>query len=1293
MKKVSKVISSLLVTVSIVCSLLAVLPAAGVSAATTKLVDLDLSTYVEDTSTEPNDTNASVGSVTNNGSLASSTRVVMSSQTRYHKNELKLNQMWNANGEKTYWFDYTNDNDNVADKNRFRMVNEPALESQANTISVWIKYDPSENSVSNRYRSILDYSVNGTQKFTLRTDTSSNGNFILTDGYTFNWRSVQSQANNTWVNLVVTNPAYVGGSKVMKTYLNGTLLGSTTVTQTANVTDAIIAIAGTNPENTVGLYYPTSISFGEFKVYSGELSQSEISNLYTDNAYKFEEGSEPLQNIIGYSFNNSTVTYDGQNHNITVSAGAGATQGVSIAYTSNGAAFSGASAVGTYPVTATITKSGYNTLVLNATLTINSAQSQSEHDTFVDLDLTNMEKSVGTAPFTGTSGVADNGDWASSTNLVIQSKTGVDIDKASFANADGGTTDYIKLENSNPGWNENTIGFNFSNTALEANDDTISFWVDATKYPNKNTEVLQYLVNYNNGSRASFDLSMTSEGKWNAQSDATATTSDCYTLADGWKHVVITNPKRSGGSKTMDMYVNGVLKDTVTLNIPDGASIQSATVSFAARDEDGTGFKKRVLIAAKYGDIKVYSGVMSASEVTALYNANLNRYTEYGSSALQDITGYSFANSTVNYDGGIQSIAVTASSGATSGVSIDYTVDGAPFTGASEVGSYYVTATITKPGYNALVLHATLTILSTNVPDYTKLIDLDFSTYVKDTSSTDPDSVAGSIGSIANRGTLAASTIVKMSSQSGRWTGLDLSKESFASKNGSITSYLHRTINTQVCNERNRFNTVEEKALEEQDNTISFWLNYIPENRDAVEYNVFDYNVKYGSTSQHLLTLNQAPTTTGKFKLVARGQSKIYGSINECAGKWTHFVITNPAYVNGEKEMKIYVNGQLLATDTVTQPSGTLSTALMAFGGEASPNAYYWPTEYNLADVKVYSGVVEPTDVVSLFNSEAGRFIEHDDNVFFQVFSAAEEIVEEVAQSQLSNSIIGKLIVNNLDVESEMPAKLFAAVYDDTLDGVNAASNMVFAKVYDGITLSPGQVDYIKEFNLDDVFSNVREGQKVSFFVWGDHLKPLTKATSFRIMDACYDPDAKYRLVIELAPGTVPNASTLKPEKFSAATEDQELVVEQTIYYPANNEIHLILQKPPTIFKPVTVTASLTSISGAPFNINTQSVILGYSKTPLYEDSVKYVAIAQNGNPVTKVTAAGTYTIDVGAAFQGTKDGTATIRVYKVSASGNRTDIKTVTVNVNKYNEDDSTLTAIQVQLDTGDRVYAEIIK
>ena len=754
-------------------------------------------------------------------------------------------------------------------------------------------------------------------------------------------------------------------------------------------------------------------------------------------AYEEPEGPEkpPKQlvpeDVKGYTFNSTTFTYDGENHMISVTPASNATPDVDISYTLGGTPFTGAVEPGSYPITATITKEGYNELVLTATLKINMPHNPDETGYVIyGMDLSNMAKSVGTQPYTGTSGVEGVGDWADATTLVIRSKDGVAIDKGTFTNANGSETEYISLENTNADWTTNTIGFNFSNKELEENDNTISFWVDPERYTGKNTEILQYYVEYNGGT-ASFDLSINTEGNWNAQNNSTDTTADAYSVSGGWKHVVITNPKCSGGAKTMDVYINGQLKDTVTLNIPDNAAITNATVSLAARNQ-GDGFKYRVLKSAKYGNIEVRKGVMEAQDIQDLYEEQLPLFTE-GTSTLENITGYTFENATVEYDGASHNITVTAGENATEGVDVAYTVNGAAFSGATEVGTYNVTATLTKAGYNKLVLTATLTI----EPKAAQTVDDGDILFELDLSDLTPVSLQDPSG-IVNAGKSQTAQIKAHSSDKVTFTTDFLYNKDDLSYSKKV---LRITQNDPAGVTSSAFE-IKDPAFEEQDITLSFWTNLDPISKQTpansyypvVQYNAMRNdrtfkNTADGTDSRARLWQASLETDPDSGYLWSNNWSQDTFEVGTDK-QWHHVVMTIPKFTGGAKSVKVYVDGEEKLTETVNLGGKTLRDSWISFG--STETGAYIPGDISLSDVKVYAGAMSAEGVTNLYDSEKGFY---DDMLYNRITVSKDGAVI----NKLTDLNDGDTITISCNENSKDGLRIFAACF-------NAEGTMLTAK-------------------------------------------------------------------------------------------------------------------------------------------------------------------------------------------------------------------------------------------------------
>ena len=609
-----------------------------------------------------------------------------------------------------------------------------------------------------------------------------------------------------------------------------------------------------------------------------------------------------------------------------------------------------------------------------------------------------------------------------------------EVTKESFENANGGTTYYIKfydpsvypnyinLANS---WVAHTKNTYVTNADFESSDNTISMWLDATACGYVQSEphgiwkdILCYRIDYNDGGNntVTLDLGINPDGTWNAVSAPRAYdgvnvirehTDGAFEVPKGFKHVVITNPKAADGKKTMDVYVNGVFQKSVELDV--SGTVSHATMHFFGNSSIGDEYWKSrndIIPEAKLGGLRVYEGVMSAEDIADLYTA---QRPEFSDANAKEITGYTFDGATIEYDGASHNIEVTKAPGATEGVEIAYTCNGEAFTGAKEPGTYYITATITKESHLPLVLSASLKIRKAAVQHAygDLLIDLDFSTYVKDDSSTDPNTVDGSVGEVTNNGLLSDSTVLKFKSEHGRWCTYDLALEEMENALGATTYYLHKTVVIDYCTDANRFSTIIEEGLEDEANTISFWANYVPCNRTGLQWNILDYSAQYGDTSGVLFSLYQAGTTSNEFILTGRGEIPNYGNITDiAAGKWAQYIITNPEYAFNsetgkfEKTMSVYVNGVLRGSKTVTKPDGSLSGAKLAFGGEAvNPGASSgknWPTDMAFGGIKVYSGVLTDTDIKEKYDGELSLYEAVSEFKIIEFVNGEDETIESL---------------------------------------------------------------------------------------------------------------------------------------------------------------------------------------------------------------------------------------------------------------------------------------------------------
>ncbi|MBO4898579.1 MAG: hypothetical protein J5590_09815 [Clostridia bacterium] len=886
------------------------------------LIDLDYSGYKKDAETNPMAVEGSIGGVVNCGTHGENTKVVMSDYDASCDQSLDLERLQNGEGDITHCLEFTKNTAFVQTSNNSRYIEDSILETQDNTISFWAKVTPGRER-----RSILNYRVTydgaGTNEIRLCTDTGSD--YYICDGWEA-FRQYINENNGKWALYTIKNPAYVDGKKTVSVYVNGWFIYEKEITQPeGELESARLYFAGEGDGNHA-IYYPDSFGLGGVTVYDGILDDHQI--------YKaFEEGEG--------KYKNAEVLEPGDDPE---------------------------------PV---------------------EEPEPFESTALIDLDMSTYIKdtsSVDPKNVEGSIGCIVNSGTLSDTTVVKMSSqsgrwTSLDLSLESFVNIEGTETSYLHRTISTNLCNDNNRFNTVEDIALEEGANTISFWAKYVPENRADTEynILDYNVTYDSESTHLFTLDQAPaasgafkiSGRWQSPRFGDITDE----AAGKWAQYVITNPEYVNGKKTMKVYVNGQYKGEQTVTQPVG-NLTGAKLLFGG-EASPTSW---VFWPTEYnlGDIKVYEGELSDINITSLYNESKNKYIE-DETAQKTIIGYTFEDAEAEFDGENHTIEITAASNATPGVFVVYTVDDEEFTGASEEGTYEVTAKITKEGYNDLVLTAVLRITPKQEDpeeieefDGTALIDLDMSTYVKDSSAADPKNIEGSIGSIENSGTLSDTTVIKMSSQSGRWTDLDLSIESFVNAEGTETSYLHRTISSNLCNDNNRFNTIEDTALEEGGNTISFWVKYMPENRVNTEYGILDYNVTYDGVQTHLFTLDQAPSAIGAFRLSGRWQSPVFGVVtDEAAGKWAHYVITNPAYVDGMKEMKVYVNGIYLGSKTVCRPNGNLTNVKLAFGGEASPTScIFWPTEFNLGEIKVFDGELSEKDIRCVYMQSKNKYTE-----------------------------------------------------------------------------------------------------------------------------------------------------------------------------------------------------------------------------------------------------------------------------------------------------------------------------
>jgi hypothetical protein len=208
------------------------------------------------------------------------------------------------------------------------------------------------------------------------------GNNGKTDVGTYTITAVLSgeeyKTKNLSATLTITNRMITGitfsdktvnyDGNLHKIEISGTLPSGVTVVYTSNTTGV------TNAASEVGTYEVTAT-----------LSGVGYETLVLTADLEIKPFGEPV--FTGITFTNKTVVYDGNEHTIEISGAL--PEGALVVYSSTTQGITNkATQVGTYNVTATITKSGYQTLTIQAVLTITASETQTfQNITFDDLSI------------------------------------------------------------------------------------------------------------------------------------------------------------------------------------------------------------------------------------------------------------------------------------------------------------------------------------------------------------------------------------------------------------------------------------------------------------------------------------------------------------------------------------------------------------------------------------------------------------------------------------------------------------------------------------------------------------------------------------------------------------------------------------------------------------------------------------------------------------------------------------------------------------------------------------------
>ncbi|MBO4898313.1 MAG: hypothetical protein J5590_08465 [Clostridia bacterium] len=598
----------------------------------TTLIDLDMSGYQSDKTTNANDSTNSIGNVINVGARGDKTRVVMSDRTSTYTNQsLVKESLTNGAGGTTYYLHYSqNDELEQADNNR-RFIEDQVLETQSNTISFWMKTGPSPK----ERRSLLHYRVtyNADDYKLLKLTTDNSSTFKIYDDWSTNGADL-SDADGEWAFYTIVNPMYEDGSKTLKVYVNGEEIISKTIERPeGTLVNAQLFFAG-DGDGKHTIYYPKDVSLGDIKVTAGALTADEVSDLYNDRFYRFNGSGVQLQTIKGYSFESKNVFFDGESHNIEVTAGENATEDVNITYKCGGAPFTGATECGVYPITATLTKDGYKELELTATLVVLTAPVD-EGEVLIDLDLSDFAP----GSKTGASGIVNAGTLKSAAiNAHSTDTVALTTDYLYDKNDLSPSKKVMRISHSNPNPEAvtNTKNITITADAFKSQDISLSFWTNVDPISKQPPEraycpIAQFNVKRDDGTyRNQADGTNSRARVWQASLE---TDEEGYIWSDNWvvntfeidnsrqwHHVVMTIPKFTGGVTTALVYVDGGLKATEDLSL-GGHTISEAWIGLGC-----TEVGQYIAGDISFADVKVYSGALSSAGVTSIYERERSVY-------------------------------------------------------------------------------------------------------------------------------------------------------------------------------------------------------------------------------------------------------------------------------------------------------------------------------------------------------------------------------------------------------------------------------------------------------------------------------------------------------------------------------------------------------------------------------------------------------------------------------------------------------------------------------------------
>ena len=256
-----------------------------------------------------------------------------------------------------------------------------------------------------------------------------------------------------------------------------------------------------------------------------------------------------------------------------------------------------------------------------------------------------------------------------------------------------------------------------------------------------------------------------------------------------------------------------------------------------------------------------------------------------------------------------------------------------------------------------------------------------------------------------------------------------------------------------------------------QGETLAFWVkpsSFGAAGREAVVL----MDSRYGSAdTEGYLFLYGTDTSEdyGQKLYIQRGSAKnfIFDVANPLTiGEWTHLALSIDAET---KEAKLYINGVMVATQTVTDYTpctGNLKTR--RFGGTHDKNAYWRGFRGEMAEINIFSGVLPTREVAKLHNAA----------------TYSENLVTEAGTDDAADIYHAVETLAEVEIHGEMTVTLPEYVEGSTLtfSAPDLAGNL--ALVWQGTAVEVGtpiELDGITDGNLMwDLTADSEEAHRVS---------------------------------------------------------------------------------------------------------------------------------------------------------------------------------------------------------------------